>query len=43
MVLTTSLTESWRVFFPIDSKEQKLKMTLVVTLKLYTEILKGQF
>ena len=24
MVLATSLSESWRVFFPIDSKEQKL-------------------
>ena len=24
MVLTTSLSESWRIFFPIDSKEQKI-------------------
>ena len=43
MVLTTSLSESWRVFFPIDSKEQKLIMPLVVTLKLYMEFHKGQF
>ena len=35
MVLTTSLSESWRVLFPIDTKEQKLMMSLVVTLKLY--------
>ena len=33
MVLTTSLPESWRVFFPTDSNEQKLIMPLVVTLK----------
>ena len=29
MVLTTSLSESWKVFFPIGSKEQKLIMPLV--------------
>ena len=43
MVLTTSLSELWRVFFPIDSKEQKLIMLLVVTLKLYMELDKDQF
>ena len=43
MVLTTSLSESWRTFFPIDSKKQKLIMSLVVTLKLYTEFQKDQF
>ena len=43
MDLTTSLSESWRVFFPIDSKEQKLIMPLVFTLKLYMEFHKGQF
>ena len=30
-------------FFPIDNKEQKLMMLLVVTLKLYMEFHKGQF
>ena len=39
MVLTTSLSESWR----IDSKEQKLIMPLVVTLKLYMDFQKDQF
>ena len=29
MVLATSLSESWRVFFSIDSKEQKLIMPLI--------------
>ena len=43
MVLTTSLSESWRVFFLIDSKEQKLIMPLVVTLKSCMEFHKGQF
>ena len=43
LVLTTSLSKSWRVFFPIDSKEQKLIMSSVVTLKLYMEFQKGQF
>ena len=43
MVLNTSLSESRRVFFPIDSKEQKLIMPLVVTLKLYMKFYKGQF
>ena len=43
MVLTTSLSESWRVFFPIDNKEQKLIMPLAVILKLYMEFHKGQF
>ena len=43
MILTTILSESWRVLFPIDSKEQQLIMSLVVTLKLYTEFHKGQF
>ena len=32
-----------RVFFPIDSKEQKLRMPLVITLKLYMDFRKGQF
>ena len=39
MVLTTSLSQSWKV---LDSKEQKL-VPLVVTLKLYMEFSKGQF
>ena len=43
MVLTTSLSEPWAVFFPIDSKEQKLIIPLVVTLKLYVEFHKGPF
>ena len=43
MVLTTSISELWRVFFPIDNKEQKLIMLLVVTQKLYTEFHKDQF
>ena len=33
MVLTASLSESWRVFFAMDIKEHKLIMPLVVTLK----------
>ena len=43
MVLTTSLSESWRVFFPIDSKEQKLIMSLAVILKLDMEFHRGRF
>ena len=43
MVLTTSISESRGVFFPIDNKEEKLIMSLVVTLKLYMEYQKGQF
>ena len=43
MVLITSLSESWRVFFPINSEEQKLIIPLTVTLKLHTELHKGQF
>ena len=43
MILTTSFSESWRDFFPKDSKEQKLIMPLVVSLKLYMEFHKGQF
>ena len=34
MVFTTSLSESWRVFFPIDNKGQKLIMP-------YSEIING--
>ena len=34
---------SMRLFFPTDSKEQKLIMPLVATLKLYMEFQKGQF
>ena len=37
------LSESWRVFFPVDSKEQQLIMSLVVTLKLYMNFHKGRF
>ena len=37
VVLPTSLSELGKVFFPIDSKEQKLIMPLVITLKLYME------
>ena len=40
---SNSLSESWRVFFLIDRKEQKLMMALFVTLKLYIEFHKGQF
>ena len=36
------LHESW-VLFPIDNKEQKSIMHLVVTLKFYMEFHKGQF
>ena len=43
MVLTISLSESWRVFFPIDSKEQKLIIPFVVSLKGYMEFHKVQF
>ena len=43
MVLTTSLSELWRVFSPIDNKEQKLIMLFVVTQKLYKELHKDQF
>ena len=43
MVLPTSLPESWRVFFPIDSKEEKLIIPLVVSRKLYLDFHKDQF
>ena len=43
MVLTNSLSESWRVFFPIDAKEQNLIIPLVISLRLYMEFHKSQF
>ena len=47
MVLTTSLSELWIVFFPWGWKEQNLifnyLIIFVVTLKLYLEFRMGQF
>ena len=40
MFLSTSLSESWRIFF---RKEQKLITHLVVTIRLNTELQKSQF
>ena len=43
MTLTTTLSQSWRVFFPVDSKESKLIMPLLVTPILFMGLDKGQF
>ena len=43
MTLTTILSQSWRVFFPVDSKESKLIMPLLVTPILFMGLDKGQF
>ena len=40
MVLTTNLSESWKVFFPIDSEEQ-LIMPLVIILKIIYGVPQG--
>ena len=36
-------SESWKIFFPINSKGQKFITTFVVILKLYMEFRKGHF
>ena len=38
MLLTTSLSESWTVFFPIDSKEQKLIIQSLLYILSFTRV-----